>query len=141
MADILTSAERSERMARIRAKDTAPELRVRRLLHRFGYRFRLHRVDLPGCPDIVLPRHRTVIFVHGCFWHQHPDPACRRARLPKSRQDYWVPKLRRNAQRDAAHRISLERAGWRVLEIWECETSHLSKLEGTLRSVLGNSGL
>lgn len=123
-------------MARIRSQNTAPEMQVRRLLHRLGYRFRLHRADLPGRPDIVLPGRRTVIFVHGCFWHQHPDPTCTRARLPKSRLEYWIPKLQRNAERDAVHRENLVRAGWHVLEIWECQTARANALEETLKRIL-----
>jgi len=134
MADTLSPSERSERMSRIRAKDTGPELKVRRTLHRLGLRFRLHRADLPGRPDVVLPSRKTAIFVHGCFWHRHDSGACKRARLPKTRQDYWLPKLERNARRDVAHRQSLELIGWKVLEIWECQTLQLDELEERLRS-------
>lgn len=118
MADRHTPAQRSANMARIRAKDTKPELRVRRAAHALGYRFRLHRRDLPGSPDLVFPRLRLALFVHGCFWHQHPG--CRRAVLPASRLDYWLPKLARNKARDAAVRIALEEEGWQVVELWEC---------------------
>ena len=106
-------------MARIRAADTRPEMVVRRIVHALGYRFRLHRRDLPGTPDLVLPKHRAVVFVHGCFWHQH---ACRRGRKsPASNRAYWGPKLARNVERDATARMALERMGWRVLTVWECE--------------------
>ena len=106
-------------MARVRAANTSPEIVVRRLVHRLGYRFRLHRRDLPGTPDLVLPKHRAVIFVHGCFWHQHD---CRRGRRqPASNQAYWGPKLARNVERDASARSDLQRMGWRVLTIWECK--------------------
>ena len=106
-------------MARVKSGNTGPEVVVRRLVHRLGYRFRLHRRDLPGTPDLVLPRHRAVVFVHGCFWHQHH---CRRGRRqPSSNQAYWGPKLARNVERDASARSALARMGWRVLTIWECE--------------------
>ncbi|MGV6872366.1 very short patch repair endonuclease [Pseudochelatococcus sp. B33] len=121
MTDTLSPLARSERMSRIRDRDTKPELRVRRLLHSLGYRFRLHRRDLPGSPDIVLPRHHAVIFVHGCFWHRHDDPNCRLARMPKSRLDFWGPKLASNQVRDERVRQSLIALGWRVLVVWECE--------------------
>jgi DNA mismatch endonuclease (patch repair protein) len=121
MADILTPAERSERMARVRAKNTKPEMMVRRLVHGMGYRYRLHRRDLPGCPDLVFPRLRKAVFVHGCFWHRHPDPECKLARLPKSRLDFWLPKLEGNRRRDEANQAALLALGWRFLVIWECE--------------------
>lgn len=111
---------RSEIMARIRSKNTTPELAVRQALHAAGLRFRLHRTDLPGRPDIVFPGRRTVVFVHGCFWHSHPG--CKRARIPGTRQEYWVPKLLRNVERDQAAAAALRSAGWRVLIVWECET-------------------
>lgn len=106
-------------MAQVKSADTAPEIAVRRLVHRLGYRFRLHRRDLPGTPDLVLSRHRTVIFVHGCFWHQH---RCRRGdRRPRANRAYWEAKLDRNVQRDARNRRRLRRLGWRVLTVWECQ--------------------
>lgn len=111
---------RSEVMARVRSKDTTPEMAVRRTLHAAGLRFRLHRADLPGRPDIVLPGRRAVVFVHGCFWHSHPG--CKRARLPATRREYWVPKLLRNVERDQAAVAALHKAGWRVFTAWECET-------------------
>ncbi len=98
--DTLTPGERSERMARVRGKDTGPEMRVRRLIHGMGYRYRLHRGGLPGRPDLVFASRRAVVFVHGCFWHQHPDPECRLARMPKSRQAIWWEKLRAKRERD-----------------------------------------
>ena len=121
MADTVTSERRSEIMSGIRSKGTKPELAVRRLLHAMGYRFRLHRRDLPGKPDLVFPGRRKVIFVHGCFWHQHADPDCKIARRPKSNREYWLPKLDRNSARDAEHQASLRGKGWDVLVIWECE--------------------
>ena len=111
-----------------------PELLVRRAAHALGFRFRLHRRDLPGSPDLRFPRHRKVIFVHGCFWHQHEG--CRLARLPKSRLDYWLPKFARNVERDGIARTALEAAGWRCLIIWECETQSPKMLETVLRDFL-----
>lgn len=120
-------------MAAIRGKDTAPEMQVRRLLHRLGYRFRLHRRDLPGSPDIVLPRHRTVVFVHGCYWHRHTG--CRYATTPRTRTAFWTEKFRRNVERDAAQQQQLRAAGWRVLIIWECELRDLEALTRRLGSI------
>lgn len=136
MVDTLTPAQRSKQMALVRDRDTQPELVVRRVVHRNGYRYRLHVRTLPGCPDLVLPRHRKIIFVHGCFWHQHN---CKRgSRTPKSNTDYWKGKLERNRKRDAKHRRALRQLGWDVLTIWECETtdSRLEKLERKLLSFL-----
>jgi DNA mismatch endonuclease, patch repair protein len=128
----LASAARSEQMRRIRKVDTKPEIVVRKIAHRLGLRFRLHRRDLPGTPDIVLPRHRVVIMVHGCFWHQHPG--CRLARQPKTRLSYWLPKLERNMARDASSRTQLEALGWRVLVFWECETKDVARVERGIAS-------
>lgn len=113
-------------MSRIRSKGTQPELVVRRALHAMGFRFRLHRRDLPGKPDIVLPRHRLVIFVHGCFWHQHPG--CKLASSPKTRGDYWIPKLASNVARDERHARELAAAGWRVETVWECDTRDVRRI-------------
>jgi DNA mismatch endonuclease (patch repair protein) len=124
-------------MALIRGKDTKPEMVVRRLIHELGYRFRLHRRDLPGHPDLVLPRHRAVIFVHGCFWHRHDCPKGRRE--PKTNRLYWNAKLRGNADRDAKCLSLLEAAGWRVLTIWECETAAHQELLDTMSAFLGAS--
>jgi DNA mismatch endonuclease Vsr len=117
--DILSPEERSRLMASIRAKDTKPEVAVRRMLHAMGYRFRLHRRELPGTPDIVLAARRSVIEVRGCFWHQHPG--CPRARVPATRPDYWMPKLSANVARDARNCRLLRRSGWRVAVVWECQ--------------------
>lgn len=125
-------------MQAIKAKDTRPELAVRRYLHARGYRFRLHRRDLPGNPDIVLPRYRTVIFVHGCFWHQHPSLTCRNAQVPRSNIGYWQPKLARTVARDRAAFEALEAAGWRVLTIWECETKQEEDLKSALMPLLSD---
>ncbi len=112
---------RSAQMALVRGKNTKPELRVRRALHAAGVRFRLHVAKLPGKPDIVLPSRRIAIFVHGCFWHRHSAPSCKRARLPKSRADFWVPKLEANRCRDMRNEAALRDLGWDVRVIWECE--------------------
>ena len=119
MTDIWPEAKRSEVMSLIRSKDTKPETVVRSMLHRMGHRFRLHRRDLPGHPDIVLPKHRVVIFVNGCFWHSHKN--CRDGKMPRSNQDYWRPKLERTVRRDAESVAALQRDGWKTLVIWECE--------------------
>lgn len=124
-------------MRSIRKKDTRPELVVRKLLHAMGARFRLHRADLPGTPDIVLPRRRMVIQVHGCFWHQHPG--CPLAKRPRSRPEYWHPKLARNIERDMQSQKALQKAGWRVLVIWECQTKHPERMERRLSRALARS--
>lgn len=122
------------RMSRIRAKDSKPELAVRRLAHRLGYRFRLHRRSLPGSPDLVFPGRGKVIFVHGCFWHQHQG--CRHASLPRTRPEYWLPKLARNVERDGEARAQLEALGWGVEVLWECETTDANALTHRLRAFL-----
>ena len=136
MADTLTRAERGELMRRIRSKDSKAERAVRSLIHRLGYRFRLHRRNLPGTPDIVFPSRKRVIFVHGCFWHLHPDPDCKRARMPKTRVDYWKPKLEGNRRRDLVNREKLRALGWGVLEIWECEVRDMERIEDKITSFL-----
>jgi DNA mismatch endonuclease (patch repair protein) len=119
MPDFVGPATRSRMMAGIRARDTKPELTVRTYLHHRGFRYRLHVRTLPGTPDIVLPRYRAIVFVHGCFWHQHPG--CRYAYQPKSNQAFWQKKLQSNAERDARDRGRLQNAGWRVFVVWECQ--------------------
>ena len=136
MADTLTSIARSERMSRIRAKDTKPEIVVRRIAHRLGYRFRLHRRDLPGVPDLVFVSRRKVIFVHGCFWHRHPDPQCNLARLPKSGLDFWLPKLETNRKRDQRNSGLLTGLGWDILVIWECQTKDSERLAAEIKGFL-----
>lgn len=126
-------------MAKIRSTNTKPEIAVRRMLHAAGYRFRLHRKDLPGKPDIVFPSRKAIVQVHGCFWHRHPDPDCKDATMPKSRLEYWVPKLTRNVERDTQSTEALEALGWRVLIVWECQTSNPNKLMQTLRQFLDDS--
>lgn len=135
--DTLSPKERSKRMARVRGRDTKPEMIVRRLTHAMGYRYRLHRADLPGKPDLVFPGRRKVIFVHGCFWHRHDDPECRLARMPKSRLDFWGPKLERNRQRDADNVDRLLELGWRALIVWECQTKDRAALEVRIGEFLG----
>jgi DNA mismatch endonuclease (patch repair protein) len=132
--DTLSRRQRSERMALVRGKDTKPEWRVRRLAHGLGYRYRLHRRDLPGTPDLVFAGRRKVIFVHGCFWHRHKG--CALARLPKSRGDFWVPKLEGNAERDARNLRALRRLGWSVLTIWECQSRDTARLTTRMRRFL-----
>lgn len=134
--DTLTAEQRSERMSRVRGSDTKPELLVRRVAHALGYRFRLHRRDLPGTPDLVFPGRSKAIFVHGCFWHRHRDPDCRLARLPKSKLDFWLPKLETNRKRDEANIARLGELGWDVLVIWECQTRDRDALEARIRGFL-----
>ncbi len=136
MTDILTKAERSDLMSRIRSKDTKPELIVRRLVHGMGYRYRLHRRDLPGTPDLVFPSRKKAIFVHGCYWHYHEDPACKLVRLPKSRLDYWKPKLERIRHRDQENCDKLRDMGWDVLVIWECEIDNRQHMQKALSKFL-----
>jgi DNA mismatch endonuclease (patch repair protein) len=126
----------SERMKRVRQQDTGPELAVRRLLWKRGWRYRLHDPSLPGCPDIVFHNRRKVIFVNGCFWHGHKN--CRRAKLPKSRQEYWTNRILVNRSRDMRVSRKLRSDGWRVLIIWECELKDASRLEKRLCSFLSN---
>jgi DNA mismatch endonuclease, patch repair protein len=123
-------------MSRIRGKDTKPEVVVRRLIHGMGYRYRLHRRDLPGTPDIVFSRTRKVIFVHGCFWHRHPDSRCRLARLPKSKLDFWQNKLEGNRRRDEENEAHLAQMGWDVLTIWECQINDIKSLKTRIVSFL-----
>lgn len=123
MVDQIPPERRSALMGRIKRKNTGPELRTRKIAHAIGLRFQLHRNDLPGKPDLVFPRWRTALFVHGCFWHQHPG--CPRASFPKSRTEYWGKKLRKNVERDALVIPALEELGWSVVVIWECETNDL----------------
>jgi DNA mismatch endonuclease (patch repair protein) len=137
--DKISVARRSANMRAIRSKDTKPEMAVRRLAHRMGYRFRINRKNLPGKPDMVFPSRHAVIFIHGCFWHQHPDPACKDTYPPKSNTDYWLPKLLRNQTRDAEHKAALQAQGWRVLVIWECQTKDEMVLKNILSSFLDSS--
>ena len=121
-------------MARVRSKDTAPEMLVRRVVYGMGRRYRLHAVDLPGRPDMVFRSTSKVIFVHGCFWHRHAN--CALARLPKSRTDFWLPKLEANRQRDARNKRALARAGWKVLTLWECQLNERERIKKKIRRFL-----
>jgi len=134
VVDSLTPKERSEIMARVRAKDTRPEMAVRRLIFALGFRYRLHERKLPGCPDLVFRSRRKVIFVHGCFWHRHTN--CALARIPKSRVDFWTAKLEGNRQRDERNKRALTREGWKVLIIWECQIADAARLEARIRRFL-----
>lgn len=137
MTDVFTAQKRSKVMAAIGQKNTKPEIAVRRLLHRMGYRFRIHRRDLPGRPDIVLPGRRKIVLVHGCFWHGHN---CKVGRLPKSRLDYWIPKIEGNRLRDIRNLDDLKARGWDVLVLWECEVRSGQSLEPALAQFLGEPG-
>ena len=134
-SDVFTPQQRSAVMARVKGKDTKPELKLRRLAHAMGYRFRLHRKDLPGSPDLVFPGRRAVIFVHGCFWHGHDCP--RGARQPKQNAEYWIAKIARNRSRDAAAQAALTEQGWRVGVFWECEMKNPDLLAAQLKAFLG----
>lgn len=133
MVDRISKEHRSWNMSRIRDRDSKPEMVVRSLLHRLGYRFRLHRTDLPGKPDIVIPKYRTVLFVHGCFWHRHPG--CRYAYMPKSRIDFWQNKFARNVERDLEVQEELRKLNWAIVIIWECQTKNLDTLSVVLESI------
>jgi DNA mismatch endonuclease (patch repair protein) len=132
MADRLTPEKRSWNMSHIRGKDTAIEVRVRKYLFGLGYRYRKNDKRLPGKPDIVLPKYRTVIFIHGCFWHRHSD--CKDATTPKTRTDFWTEKFSRNVENDRKHKEQLEADGWKVITLWECEIN--KKFEETMNRVL-----
>jgi DNA mismatch endonuclease (patch repair protein) len=132
--DPLTPAERSERMSRVRSVDTKPEMRVRRLVHGMGYRYRLHVRTLPGLPDLVFRSRRKVIFVHGCFWHQH---GCSHYRMPRTRRRFREPKLASNAERDRVSLIRLAQDGWGVLVVWECQTRNADELRRVVAEFMG----
>lgn len=133
--DKLTPSARSALMARVRSKDTSPELLVRSMLHGMGFRFRLHRKDLPGSPDIVLPGRRKVVWVHGCFWHRHPG--CKYASIPKSNHRFWDDKFKNNVRRDRSHQSRVEELGWEPLVVWQCELQDPEKLARKLARFLG----
>jgi DNA mismatch endonuclease (patch repair protein) len=133
--DVYSAEKRSAVMRRVKGRDTGPELAVRRALTALGARYRLHREDLPGKPDIVMPGRRLALFVHGCFWHGHD--CARGARVPKANRDYWVGKVARNRARDATSRVALEASGWRVEAIWECELKDAAALRERLARMLG----
>jgi DNA mismatch endonuclease, patch repair protein len=131
--DIYSREKRSDIMARVKATDSTPELTVRRLLHNLGYRYRLHRNNLPGKPDIVLPKHKSVIFVHGCFWHHHKG--CKKSKLPESNADFWRKKILDNVARDKRTILELKKTGWKVLVLWECQVRS-SKLQERINHFL-----
>ena len=142
MPDTISKERRSENMRGIRSKDMKPEMLVRKLSYALGYRHRLHRKDLPGKPDLVYPGRRKVIFVHGCFWHQHEDLDCKISRKPKSNLEYWEPKLERNVRRDVENQAELREQGWEVLMIWECQCRAAQRggtgdLEAKMKEFLG----
>lgn len=133
--DHLDPQRRSDNMSKVRGRDTKPEVRVRQIAHRMGLRFRLHRKDLPGKPDLVLPRHRLAVFVHGCFWHRHAG--CSRASMPSTRREFWEAKFDANVARDARQQAELTSAGWRVLVVWECELKDADALETRISAAVG----
>ena len=137
MADNVTPEVRSQIMAQVKSKGMKPEMRVRRLLHGLGYRYRLHRKDLPGKPDLVFPSRRKVVFVNGCFWHNHEG--CSKVRIPNTNRDYWVAKLERNSQRDRRNVELLETQGWQVSVVWECQLKDLSPTTRRLVAFLEGS--
>ncbi|MNO49465.1 Very short patch repair protein [compost metagenome] len=137
MMDSISSNERSRIMSLVKGKNTRPEMVVRRLVHGFGFRYRLHDAKLPGKPDLVFSRKRKIIFVHGCFWHRHKD--CALARIPKSNQEFWLAKLESNRVRDEINLRKLHEAGWDTLVIWECELRDQNKLTQRLRSFLSDA--
>ncbi|RWQ29894.1 DNA mismatch endonuclease Vsr [Mesorhizobium sp.] len=134
MIDRLSSERRSWLMSRVRGKNTSPEMAVRKTAHSLGYRFRLHRKDLPGSPDLVFPKLGAVVFVHGCFWHRHPG--CKKATWPKSRVEYWREKFESNVARDEVAIRDLEQLGWKVLVVWQCETVDSAALSQRLNAFL-----
>jgi DNA mismatch endonuclease (patch repair protein) len=134
VTDVFTPEQRSAVMRQVRGQGTTPERAVRRLLSRLGARYRLHRKDLPGTPDIVMPGRRLAVFVHGCFWHGHD--CARGGRVPKQNRDYWTQKISRNRERDAVNQAALAAAGWRVETVWECELKDMPGLEARARSWL-----
>lgn len=133
MADRLTKEQRRRNMSAIKGKNTAPELVVRKLLHRLGFRFRLHDRTLPGTPDIVLPKYRTVIMVHGCFWHMH---GCALTKIPETRRDFWIAKLERNRARDMDQEALLRSNGWTVITVWECDLKTEQALLAQIRPLI-----
>lgn len=132
--DRLSEERRSALMSKVKGKNTGPELLVRKAAHRLGYRFRLHRKDLPGKPDLMFPRLKVAIFVHGCFWHSHQS--CPKGRPPKSKLDYWGPKLKENTKRDRRNLVRLRKLGWHARVIWQCETTDPAHTEQLLRDIL-----
>lgn len=137
MVDKISKEHRSWNMSQIKGRNTKPELLVRKTLHQMGYRFRLHRIDMPGSPDIVLPKYKTVIFVHGCYWHRHPG--CKYTYTPKTRVDFWTGKFVENIRRDQRNQTELRESGWRVGIVWECETSDRKLLISRIKEIMSSS--
>lgn len=128
MMDKISPARRSNNMRHIRSSNTKPEITVRKILYSLGYRYRLHKKDLPGKPDLVFAKRKKIIFIHGCFWHQHNLTTCLDSKIPKSNKQYWNQKLKNNAQRDIRNQMALKELGWDILIIWECEIKNDKKL-------------
>lgn len=135
--DNISKKERSHIMSLVKQKNTKPEMFVRSFLHRKGLRYRLHDNKLPGKPDLVFPKYKTVVFIHGCFWHGHDDPKCKLARIPKSRVEFWTNKVKSNHERDIKNKEILQAMGWRVLTIWECELTEQKSLERLFYDING----
>jgi len=134
MTDVFSEEKRSYVMSRVSSKDTKPEKIVRSFLHRAGFRFRLHARDLPGKPDVVLPKHKTAIFVHGCFWHRHPG--CKRATTPKTRREFWMEKFKKNVRRDNLNQKKLKELGWEVIVVWACKLEKIKSREEALQNLV-----
>ena len=134
MTDVFSEEKRSYVMSRVSSKDTKPEKIVRSFLHRAGFRFRLHARDLPGKPDVVLPKHKTAIFVHGCFWHRHPG--CKRATTPKTRRAFWMEKFKKNVRRDNLNQKKLKELGWEVIVVWACKLEKIKSREEALQNLV-----
>src|SRR5260370_23699585 len=132
----LSRKEKSERMWGVGARETNPGMLFRGLVRRWGFLYRLHDRRLPGALDLVLKSRRKAIFIHGCFWHRHPDPACKLARLPKSRLEFWLPKLESNRERDKMNEEKLKSSGWKILVVWECETGNIQEVQQKIRNCL-----
>ena len=135
--DLISKEHRSWNMSRIKSANTKPEMAVRSILHKLGYRFRLHRKNLPGSPDIVLPKYNSVIFIHGCFWHRHKD--CKKAYTPKTKRSFWEEKFKTNIERDIKVKKELKSDGWRVFVVWECELSYIESVSKELEKFLKNN--
>ena len=137
MADRVSPEIRSRIMASVKSRGTNPEIQVRRLLHKMGYRYRLHRANLPGCPDLVFPSRRKVIFVHGCFWHSHPG--CNRSTMPATNREFWITKIKKNQARDIKNEALLEATGWSVKTVWQCQLKDMGSIACQLETFLGGA--
>ena len=139
MTDSLSPEERSIRMGLVKSKNTKPEMVVRSVIHKLGYRFRLHKKDVPGKPDLVFTKRKKGNLVNGCFWHRHDDPECKLTRTPKSRLEFWGKKFEANQQRDSYVQVALHAAGWSSMVVWECQIANIHKLEGEIIEFLGDA--